>query len=67
MPRAGMNIAWVTLIPVTSTPDLATLASRISLRKMPPKPTGRNMYGVIRPKVSTQAIKRRSSCNLLNT
>jgi hypothetical protein len=27
---------------------------------MLPKPTGRNMYGVIRPKVITQAISRRS-------
>ncbi|MCY1457248.1 hypothetical protein D9M71_745260 [compost metagenome] len=34
---------------------------------MLPKPTGRNMYGVIRPKVMTQAINRRSSCSLVST
>ncbi len=62
-----MNMAWVTLIPLTSTPLRATLASRISLRKMLPKPTGRNMYRVIRPKVMTQAINRRSICSLLST
>ncbi|MNP22635.1 hypothetical protein D3C76_1153160 [compost metagenome] len=60
MPAAGTAMAWVTLTPLTSTPARATLASRISLRKMLPKPTGRNMYGVIRPKVITQAISRRS-------
>ena len=36
-------MAWLTLMPLVSTPALATLASRISFRKIPPKPTGRNM------------------------
>ncbi|MNH09645.1 hypothetical protein D3C79_691060 [compost metagenome] len=67
MPAAGMAMAWVTLTPLTSTPARATLASRISLRKMLPKPTGKNMYGVIRPKVMTQAISRRSMRRRVST
>ncbi|MNP10031.1 hypothetical protein D3C76_1021650 [compost metagenome] len=46
---------------------MLTLASRISLRKMLPKPTGKNMYGVIRPKVMTQATRRRSICKRVST
>ncbi|MNE46937.1 hypothetical protein D3C80_1413090 [compost metagenome] len=34
---------------------------------MLPKPTGRKMYGVIRPKVITQATRRRSICSLVST
>ena len=67
MPMAGISIALVTLTPLTSTPALATLASRMLFKKMLPKPTGRNMYGVIRPKVITQAINRRSICSVVST
>ncbi|MNJ79725.1 hypothetical protein D3C77_778360 [compost metagenome] len=67
MPSAGISMASVTFTPVTSTPLRTTLARRISLRKILPKPTGKNMYGVIRPKVSTQAISRRSICSLVST
>ena len=60
-------MAWVTWIPLVSTPARATLASRMSFRKMLPNPTGRNMYGVTRPKVRTQAIRRRSIFSWLST
>ncbi len=65
MPSAGMVMVEKMLMPEVSMPAFSMLPSRMSLRKMLPKPTGIHMYVVTRPKVSTLATRRRSSCRRL--